>query len=97
MSLAPGFQAFGQRALAAVEAAKAAAISQSLFTAISFVVIAYLTHSYLVYASLRHFPGPKLSGWTRIPFILWHMGGQVHLKFHEISETYGTAALFFKV
>lgn len=94
MSFAPGFQAFAQRALAAVEVAKAAAISQSYLTAISFVVAAYLTHSYLAYARLRHFPGPKLAGWTRIPFILWHMSGQVHLKFQEISETYGIIALF---
>ena len=89
MLTTPDFQAFAQRTSSVMEVAKAAAISQPYFITMSFVVAAYLTHSYLAYARLRHFPGPKLAGWTRIPLILWHMGGRVHLKFQEISETYG--------
>ncbi|KAK0612002.1 cytochrome P450 [Immersiella caudata] len=93
MSAASDFQAFAQRVSGAVEVAKAAAFSQPYLTATGFMVAAYLTYSYLAYARLKHFPGPKLAGWTRIPLILWHMGGRVHLKFQEISETYGPIAV----
>jgi len=93
MPTAPDLPAFAQRPSSALEVAKAAAISHPYLTTISFVFGAYLTYSYLAYARLRHFPGPKLAGWTRIPLILWHMGGRVHLKFQEINETYGSIAV----
>lgn len=78
-----------QTLIAAVKTAKAAIVSQPYLAAIYLVVVIYLTHSYFVYARLRHFPGPKLARWTRIPFILWHTSSQVHLKFQDVSETYG--------
>ena len=66
--------------------------SQPLLAAAGLVVAAYIVHSCLTYARLRHFPGPKLAGWTRIPLILWHFSGRVHLKFQEINETYGRSS-----
>lgn len=75
--------------MAAVETAKVAAVSRPYLAAISLVVVVYITHSYLAYARLRHFPGPRLARWTRIPYILWHAGAEVHIKFGDINETYG--------
>lgn len=66
-----------------------AAISQPYLVATGLVVGIYITRSYLTYARLSHLPGPKLARWTRIPYILWHTSGQVHLKFRDIHETYG--------
>ncbi|KAK4161318.1 pisatin demethylase [Cladorrhinum sp. PSN259] len=79
--------------IAAVKTSKLAAIPQPYLFGISLVLIIYLTQSYLAYARLRHFPGPRLARWTQIPWILWHTTGRVHLKFREISEQYGPMAL----
>ena len=49
----------------------------------------WLIHAWRAYRRLRHFPGPRLAGWTRIPMILWHLGGKAHLEFGRISEAYG--------
>jgi hypothetical protein len=38
---------------------------------------------------LRHFPGPRLATWSRIPMISWHLSGKAHLELGRISETYG--------
>ncbi|GAB1319333.1 hypothetical protein MFIFM68171_09543 [Madurella fahalii] len=67
--------------------------SQPFLAAIGFAVAVYIAHSCLTYARLRHFPGPKLARWTRIPLVLWHLSGRVHLKLQEISETHGPLAL----
>ncbi|KAK4184274.1 cytochrome P450 [Podospora australis] len=78
---------------AAVKTAKTAAIAHPYLSVISVVIVIYLTHSYLAYSRLRHFPGPALARWTRIPWIIWHASGQVHLKLRDISETYGPLAV----
>ncbi|KAK3387936.1 pisatin demethylase [Podospora didyma] len=66
--------------------------STGLLLVMGVAFTAFVCHTCWVYAQLRHFPGPPLAGWSRLPLIVWTMSGRAHLKYQEISETYGPIA-----
>ena len=85
MSFAGNFTDVG----AAVEVVAVAATTRPFLSVITLLIAVSFAQSLHRYVRLRHFPGPWLARWSRIPLIAWHLTGQVHLKYQELSEKYG--------